>query len=105
MLDPIEVYQHHDCFLADHLVGMLQELAYHVGNCLDHHRVVELGQDRQRCQDLEVVLGLQIFLDGCDHKNNHLTVWVDKEGTGEIPDSLDKQILGLREIDGVDVTE
>ena len=62
-----------------------------------HHNLLvdELGEDGERCEHLQVSLGLQVPLKSGNHEDYEVGTRVDKQGARQIADSLNKQILRL----------
>ena len=72
-----------------------------------HHNLLidELGEDCERGEHLQVSLWLQVSLEGGNHQYHEVRTGIDEQGTRQIADSFNKQVLRLREVDSVDIRE
>jgi len=65
---------HHDdhSFFPDHLVLVGKQLVNSVANRQHHLLIHYFSQHCESCKHLEMSLGLQISLQGCNHQDNHV---------------------------------
>ena len=65
--------------------------------------VAKLAQDCQGCKDFEMILRLEVSLDGTDHQDKHIRILIDEERACQVPYSLDQEVLALSKIDRMNV--
>ena len=100
-----ELGNDHDGLLPDHFVGVDHESLDSLVDGHDDVGVADLGEDLQGCEHFQVVLALEVSLDGADHQDHEFRVVVNEQLTRQVPDLLHQQVFALSEVDCVDVGE